>query len=244
MGSAPIEALQAQLTAAHTAQQQVAAALDRPAGAAVIVAPATATEAAHLIGRSDPAAIEQVAATTIGDRAPGQAAAADRVVLNPAAVDRLTETGRRVVLTHELVHVTLRASTGHDLPPWLSEGVAEWVAFTGVDLPVTVVAARLLDQVRASGPPAELPGPSAFDTTSGDLATAYQQAWLAVSRLAAIDSGATLRALIREVGGAPGDGRASTGEQVLADTFPSLVHRSLADFVADWRTELVALARG
>ena len=88
-------------------------------------------------------------------------------------------------MTHELTHVATRATTTAQLPPWLSEGFAEYVAWGPVSMPVQTASAQLLAQVRTEGPPLTLPSPSDFDSAREDLATAYQAAWLAVRRIAA-----------------------------------------------------------
>ena len=48
---------------------------------------------------------------------------------------RPERSGRDVVLTHELTHATVRASTTRAVPDWLAEGFAEFVAYDAVALP-------------------------------------------------------------------------------------------------------------
>ena len=201
------DVLRDRLAEVEVGQDRVAAALGR-AFPAVVVVPATTDQAALLLGNGAPSSEQsplagQVAATTHGPREPSATAVADRVVLDPQGMGRLTPAGRRVVLTHELTHVSVRAGTLHDLPLWLSEGFAEWVAFRDEGMDVTVVAARLLSQVRASGPPATLPTPTDFAGTAGDPAAAYQESWLAASRIATLAGPDGLVGLVRRVGGVP-----------------------------------------
>lgn len=256
VGPVGVDVLQARLGEVEVGQDRVAAVLDE-AVPAVVVVPATPEQAAHLLGEtptptgqtgSDPAGghaplVGQVAATTQGARDPSAPAVADRIVLDPDGLARLTPAGRRVVLTHELTHVWVRASTLHDLPLWLSEGFAEWVAFREEGMDPPVVAARLLSQVRASGPPATLPTPTDFAGTTGDPAAAYQGSWLAADRIATLSGRQGLVGLVRRVGAVAGPSGSTPGPVDLGAALVVVVGQSLAQFVAGWRSELVRLAR-
>lgn len=151
---------------------------------AVLLVPRTAADAARLLGRNSPAGQGQLAASTVGPRAAGAPALADRVVLSPEGWARLLPAGRRVVLAHELTHVAMRATTVRDVPLWLSEGFAEWVAYRDSGLAVGTIAAALLRDVRDLGPPLGLPEDRAFDPAGAQAVRAYQGSWLAVSRIA------------------------------------------------------------
>ncbi|NRQ37823.1 hypothetical protein HII36_39245 [Nonomuraea sp. NN258] len=155
---------------ADAAGRRVAGVLGRPVRAVVVV-PASASEAAGLAG--------------VG-RLDGLAALADagRVVVVPEFFARLTPVGRDVVLTHELTHV---AAGTDGLPVWLYEGFADYVGYRDAGLPVRTAAAELAAEVRAGRVPRELPGPEAFAPGQRDgdrLARAYQEAWLACRFLA------------------------------------------------------------
>lgn len=255
-GSVGVDSLRAGLAEVEDGQDRVAAVLGH-AVPAVIVVPETSNQAAHLLGESGtttgPAATDpairrppltgQVAATTHGARDPNAPAMADRVVLDPAGMARLTPAGRRVVLTHELTHVSVRASTLHDLPLWLSEGFAEWVGFRDAGLDTRVVAARLLAQVRASGPPPTLPTPTDFAGTTGDPAAAYQGAWLAASRIATLAGRSGLVGLVRRLGAVAGTSTGAPTPVGLGDGLALVVGQSEPQFVRGWQSELVALAR-
>ena len=86
-----------------------------------------------------------MAAATDGPLTPGEHAGADRIVLVPGAWSSLRPDGRDVVMTHELTHVTVRASTTRSVPVWLSEGFAELVAYQPIRLPEATVVAPALD---------------------------------------------------------------------------------------------------
>ncbi|MEV0589239.1 hypothetical protein [Nonomuraea sp. NPDC050310] len=174
----------------------------------LVLVPATDAGAARLIG----AAPEALA---------GLAALADqgRVIIVPGGYTRLTETGRDVVLTHELTHVA--AGTGR-VPPWLREGFADYVAYRDSGLSVEAAAAELLADIRAGRLPYRLPegfGPPR-------QAQAYQEAWLACRLIAAEYGEARLVRLYRD---------AAQGK---LDLTP------FGDFTARWRAHLKHLGRG
>ena len=169
--------------AAERAWQRVATVADGIPDVVVVVPP-TASVTAAMIGRSSPAGLEVVGATTIGQRSAGKPAGADRVVLGPEAAGRLTAEGRVVVLAHEFAHVTMRATTRSELPMWLSEGLAEHLAYRESGLDPRVVAAAAIDRARISDWPTRLPVAGDLDTAETEFGTAYQVSWLAVRELA------------------------------------------------------------
>ena len=119
----------------------------------LVLAPATAEEADALLGRDGGSAAE-VGATTEGPTDSTGRATGDRVVLDPTAFGRLTRAGRDVVLTHELVHVAVRATVPGRAAAWLTEGFADHVGYGRADVPVGDLLAPLLDEVgRDVGPP-------------------------------------------------------------------------------------------
>ncbi len=250
-GPVSVEVLRARLTDVELGQDQVAAVLSRAVPAVVIV-PATVDQSARLLGAGvampSSAAVGagegvgQLAATTHGARDPASPALADRVVLDPVGLARLTAAGRRVVITHELTHVTVRASTLHDLPLWLSEGFAEWVAFRDERMDPRVVAARLLDRVRLSGPPTSLPTPADFAGGSGDPVTAYQASWLAAARIAAGAGEPGLVRLVHLMGGVVGEVSSSTPPVALDRALRLVLGSDEEQLVTDWRGDLVRLA--
>jgi hypothetical protein len=150
---------------------------------AVVIAPSSDTDAARLLGR-DPASLDGVAAVTDGPLTAGAGAGADRVVLVPTAWDDLTEQGREVVLTHELTHVTVRSTATRSMPLWLSEGLAEYVAYRGIDLPERRVVRGALDLVRREGLPASWPNAADLEPDHGRLPAAYGLSLLAVRSIA------------------------------------------------------------
>ena len=143
-----------------------------------------------------------------GDR-PGPAGSGDRVVINPKAFTALQPIGRRVVITHELTHVAARSSTTRPVPIWLSEGMADYVGYSGLDLPRERVASELLTLVRAGKGPKALPTEADFDPSRTKIAPSYSGSWLAVSRLVDLYGQAKVVAFYRAVASAKTAGGAA-----------------------------------
>ncbi|MFF5243087.1 hypothetical protein ACFY3V_02325 [Streptosporangium sp. NPDC000095] len=173
---------------------------------AVILFPADDAEAATLAG----------AGSTRGLAA---MATADRVIVLPSGYARLTETGRDVVITHELAHVATGATRGGRVPMWLSEGFADYVGYRDAGIAVRTAAAELAAEVRAGVLPERLPGPADFAPGAPRLAQAYEEAWLAC-RFVAERFGE--KALVRLYGSDVG----------------SALGLSPAEFTASWRDYL------
>ena len=125
---------------------------------------------AKLIG-SNGKGLSRIAAVTTGSFESGLSRG-DRVVVNPSAWRTLGSLGRRVVLAHEMTHLATRAITVDDVPIWLSEGFADYVAYQAVEVPINVVAGDVLDDVRAGKGPRNLPEDADFDAAQGDIAAA------------------------------------------------------------------------
>jgi hypothetical protein len=148
----------------------------------VVVLPKSQSDMAALIGNNGKG-LSQIAAVTTGSFESGLSRG-DRIVVNPDAWRTLGTLGRRVVLAHEMTHLATRAVTVNDVPIWLSEGFADYVAYQAVEVPTNVVAGDVLDDVRAGKGPTRLPDDAAFDAAKGDIAAAYEGAWLACRMIA------------------------------------------------------------
>lgn len=148
----------------------------------VVLLPASQRDMATLIG-SDGEGLAQIAAVTTGAFEEGLARG-DRIVVNPSAFETLGALGRRVVLAHEMTHVATRATSITPVPIWLSEGFADYVAYRAASVPVTIVASDVLDDVRDGEGPDRLPEDGDFDAGEGDIAAAYEGAWLACRMVA------------------------------------------------------------
>lgn len=152
---------------------------------------------------------DQIAAVTTsadGSLAPG---APVHVFVNPDVLGRLRPTGAQVVMSHEATHVATDAWASN-MPMWLLEGFADYVALRDVRLPVARSAAQIIAEVRQDGPPRHLPGAAEFGTRATHLGATYESAWLACRLLAqqygeqalvgfyrAVDGGAPVAAALR-----------------------------------------------
>lgn len=211
----------------------------------VILTPSSEQEFARLLSRSSENGLDQVAAITQGVIKAGQRAQGDQVVVNPRTFTALLPIGRQEVITHELTHVATRSSTTSPVPIWLSEGMAEYVGYSGLNIPRQIVAADLLTLVREGKGPAALPGAAAFDPTQRDIGPSYSQAWLAVSRLVDLYGQAKAVLFYRSVASVPGPtgGRQADPDATAMLDFPRIFGVSQAEFVAGWRAYLSTLAK-
>lgn len=228
---------------ARTAASRVAAVwgTSRPA---VWVSPASDADAARLLGRT-PDQLRGVAAATDGPLTPGERAGADRIVLVPGAWSSLRPDGRDVVMTHELTHVTVRASTTRAVPIWLSEGFAELVAYQPIDLPEATAVAPALDRVRSSGLPAALPADADFEPGSGSIAAAYGLSLLALRTVAdRYGTQAVVRLYRAAAGGItePTE-RLDDREAAVDDALEATVGLSRSALVRQWQARIRDLLR-
>lgn len=77
-----------------------------------------------------------IAAVAVADEVDvaGRRAVGQRIILAPGASE-MSGDALRIVLTHELFHLSARADTALDAPRWLTEGVADFVARPPAPLP-------------------------------------------------------------------------------------------------------------
>jgi hypothetical protein len=151
-------------------------------GGLVVEVPAGEAQLSRVLG-SELDAYDGIAAVTTtadGSRAPN---APVHVFVNPTVFDPLGPRGSQIVMSHEATHVATGAATSQ-MPTWLLEGFADYVALADVDLPVTRTASQILDQVSRKGPPSHLPGRAEFDPENTALGASYEAAWLACRLLA------------------------------------------------------------
>lgn len=211
----------------------------------VWVAPATNADAARLLGRdpADARALRSVSAVTDGPLRPGQTAGADRVVVVPEAWASLTERGRQVVTTHELTHVVVRATTTGPVPLWLSEGVAELVAYREVRLPERVVVAPALQSLQTGAAASRglaLPPDTDFSPGAARYRAAYGWSLLAVRQIVADHGQAGLVRFYRAVAGTPASTGGTTSEAARA---PQSLDDALASVLGTDQAELTRETR-
>lgn len=111
------------------------------------------------------------------------ASAPARIVLNPEVFPGMGRDGVRVVLAHEATHVATHAAES-DLPLWLVEGFADYVALRDMRVPPRVSAAELVTWTEQHGPLQRLPGKRWFAGSGGRIGAAYEASWLACVALA------------------------------------------------------------
>jgi hypothetical protein len=244
IGDLPPATLRAYLALGDAAHDRIAAVWGH-AQPSVVVAPSSLDKLTAQLGAGRGGGFDQIAAVTDGPLVRDTSARSDRVYLNPEAFKELSPTGRSVVVTHELTHVTVRATTSRAVPIWLSEGFADDVALAPTGLPVRSVTGDLLDQVRAGKGPTSLPDEVAFDPSKGQIAPSYSGAWLAVSRLRQKYGQAKVVAFYQAVAG-PGAGEPSVrtpADQLARSAFENVLGTTQDAFVADWLAYLKRLSR-
>lgn len=134
------------------------------------------------------------------------------VVVNPEAAGRLTELGRKVLLTHEAAHVAVR-SPGAPAPTWLVEGYADQIAYDTWPAGRAPALRSVAQSVRDHGVPNQWPPERDFAPDAENLDLAYDLAWSAVHSIAAdrgsaalnrfyaaVDAGKTLDEAARVIG--------------------------------------------
>jgi hypothetical protein len=206
----------------------------------VMLVPATEPEFAAITGASGD--VSDLAALSTAELPPAPeglpAPVGNRVVINPMAFAGLSIIGRTVVVTHEITHVASRAFTGPDLPRWLIEGLADYVGFLDSGLSVPVVAQELAVRLGAGYLPSGLPDDAAFSASDPNLASVYEQAWMATRLIVAKVGQRGLIRLYRLIGtAAPA---ADGGQAVVAADVAAVLGESLSTFTAQWRASLVA----
>lgn len=238
-GTAATARLDEAVSTADRALGGLAAVWERTPARTLVLLPGTAAETDALLGRAGPA-VGVVAATTDGPVGADGRATGDRVVLDPAAADRLTATGRDVVLTHELAHVAVRATVPGTAPPWLAEGYADHVGYARAGLPQRTLAAPLAAAVKAGTAPTDLPGAHLLDPSLGDIEVGYLAAWQAVETVHDLRGEAALRRLVRAC---TVPGGTDDAERACTAAMPQVLGIDRAGLTQRWRARVADLAR-
>jgi hypothetical protein len=214
----------------------------------VVLVPRTQAQMGRLLDRPSDS-LSQIAAVTTGELTALQGApagGADQIIINPAGFAKLGSLGRRVVITHEATHVAVRASTPRQVAIWLSEGFADYVGYSGLNLPRTEVADDVLGLVRRGTGPKALPDAESFDASRSTIGPAYSSAWLACSLIADRYGQAKLLALYRAAAGATrvrGVTSAMSPEVATTKAFPAVLGVSQVTFTKVWLRYLTTLSR-
>ena len=195
-----------------------------------IVLPATSSLASALLGRGA-GGLGAIAAVTTTIDASGSPQAPQVVILNPDVMRTLRPDAAQLVVSHEAVHAATGAAAV-DLPLWVAEGFADYVALRQGRVPVQRAASQLLDSVRRNGPPSRLPDDEDFSGVRAGLGQTYEAAWL-VFRLLGEQYGDAAVVAFYEAVLAGDDVDRALAEQVGI---------TLGELTAAWRAELVRLA--
>lgn len=201
----------------------------------VVLVPSSAKEMQELLGSTDD--LSQIAAVATAELAGGSGGfdpSSDRVLVNPDTFGRLGQLGRQVVLTHEVTHVATRRATGPAMPVWLAEGLADYIGYQAVDLPLALSARELRKDVRAGTVPTTLPADEDFSGANAKLAQAYEQSWLAVRLLADRYGEDAMLRVYRAVGAARDVEPTAAVDQALR----AEVGLTLTAFTEDWQDSL------
>ncbi|WP_310963150.1 gluzincin family metallopeptidase [Nocardioides terrisoli] len=204
--------------------------LPRWRGRLVIEVPASEGELDSVLDaqRATYANIAAVTTTVDGSTIRG---APVHVFLNPSVFGTLKTKGAQVVVSHETTHVATNAPFAQ-MPTWLLEGFADYVALDHAGVPVQTAAAQILARIRKHGLPHGLPTATDLEPTAGGLGATYEEAWLACHYLGATYGEAKLVAFYRAV----------DHGMSLSAAFRNIVGVSQAQFVAGWRQDLARLA--
>jgi hypothetical protein len=176
---------------------------------------------------------------------PGEPAGADRIILVPDAWQSLNGAGRDVVMTHELTHAVTRRDSTRQAPLWLSEGLAEFIAYRSVERPERELVAAAIQRVRTAGLPAHLPTSADFEAPGSADAAAYALSLLAARTIAEQHGTKELVRLFRAAtGGQPAPmGALRNGDAAVDHFLADLLGTSRTQVVAAWRARLAALAQ-
>lgn len=153
---------------------------------------------------------------------------------NPANFVSAGPVGAQVVVTHEAALQATR-SPQTDMPFWLEEGFADYVALDHSALPLDTEDQHIADETRREGPPDHLPSRGDFratDTTLDHLNAVYEEAWLACRYLATRYGEPTLLRIYEDVEQGTPLGAALQADASLTEP----------QFVAAWRQYLTRLA--
>jgi hypothetical protein len=187
-------------------------------------------------GTTDLTRIAAVATAELTDLEDGYHPVGNRIIVNPPNFAKLGRLGRQVVLTHETAHVATRKATGPDVPTWLVEGMADWIGYLDVPVPLTTAARETRDAVAAGRLPDALPTDAEFDGANPDLAQAYESSWLAFRLLVETYGQEAALRFYRAVGASRGAGPSVAVERA----FETELGTTTAAFTAAWREHLAS----
>ncbi|SOD74382.1 hypothetical protein SAMN05892883_3566 [Jatrophihabitans sp. GAS493] len=205
-----------------------------------VVIPDTQAEMSAVIGND--LVLDQIDAVSVADvdnPEVGQLLG-QRVVLNPANLEKLSDIGEQIVVRHEVTLIATRPTVGSQMPTWLIEGFAEYVANLGSGQTTTFAAAELRREIRAARLPKALPTSGDFNSENSRIAPVYEESWLACRYIAERAGEAGLLKFYRAVAAAIQAVPAATPDQAVTGALKSLLGLSTAQFVTQWSSYLRA----
>jgi hypothetical protein len=235
---------------AERAQTRVKQALPGWDGHVVVEVPSSQDVLTRILSGA-PSEYDGIAAVTTSTDGSAASSADIHIFLNPEIYGAMDPVAADIVMAHEVVHVATRAPTT-PVPLWWSEGLAEYLAFSGAEDSASGLGqeqrmrqrlrdrsrAQLVAALKAGGVPRELPTSEDFSGPGRDAA--YESARIACGLLASFDSshdGSGGRRSLVEFQDALAGG-VGTGEALRR-----VFGLSRQSFLARWRTELSRLAR-
>jgi hypothetical protein len=205
----------------------------------VVLVPNDSAELDALLGGStDLTRIAAVATAELTDLEGGYRPVGNRVIVNPPNFAKLGRLGRQVVLTHETAHVATRAASGPDMPTWLVEGLADYIGYLDVPVPVETAARETRAAAEEGQLPTALPADADFDGANARLPLAYEGAWLAFRLLVETYGREPALAFYRAVGAS----RDAGAEAALERAFAAELGTTTAAFTQRWVDHLASLA--
>lgn len=184
------------------------------------------------LGGAAPGAFSNIAAVTTTVDGSRESNSPVAIVVNPAVFDGLGQLGAHVVITHESTHAATGATTV-DLPLWVAEGFADYVAVGSVHVPLEMSTNAVTREIRRRGLPDALPADAAFGSAQRNLEVSYEQAWLA-ARLIARDYGQTRLVELHE--------RLVAHPHRLDHAVREILHTTVLSLTASWRNYLRTIA--
>ena len=205
-----------------------------------VVVPADAQDMAALVDMPQ-FEIDGLGALTNTESPDYRGRGAVRVTVNPMYFWQSSPLSQRRVLRHEFTHVAqlgLGPALNGQVPGWMVEGIADYVAYLHSGVPFSVVASDLLDRVRTGRLPA-FPADIAVSAASPlqQKVLAYETGWTFCVYLADTYGPQAPFRFYRALALADG----STSQRV-ASSLREVSGQSKADAVRSWHTWLLTRA--
>ncbi len=149
-----------------------------------------------------------------------------RIFLRAAELPDMGPLSRLELVTHEITHLaTVSQEDRPDVPKWLSEGYAEWLAMRHIGVGLSSGAPSLMTAIRSGKAPREFPTDDDYSFALSDPELAYGSGWSAVKYIADTYGAAKTTALFRDCLASPDGSCATSTRKVLGIGLPDLQSR-------------------